>query len=91
MGPDDYFWLGRWEAPVYFGKHDKYEPAFVCNGYLYSYDRNGNLYGVPWTSKGGRQETNWSRSPQVRHWLDEPKQRLAVRFGRFLHRLFTGR
>ena len=56
MSPEIYEWLGRWGEPVYFGKHDKWQPVYTFNGYLYSVDKNGNLYSLPTK----RLEPSWS-------------------------------
>ena len=75
-------WLLQWEPPQYFGKHDRRYPADNAIGYrfnpavwgndLWLYDRGRICRAIP--VEGTLERLDWSNSPQVRFWLDEPQK-----------------
>ena len=68
------------EAAFYWGKHMMRYPADDGVGYQY---RPGIIRAIVADGAVGNGPT-WERSPQVRPWLDDPKQGLWKRFKAWL-------
>lgn len=87
-------WLGTWEPVRYFGKHERTYPADGAMPYRYNDAVHGNdAWLRDWNRvnraipvEGIVQKATWNQSPQVRFWLDEPKQSLWRRFMVWLHK-----
>ena len=86
-----------WQVPYYWGKHDKRAPADDGIPYCYDQQRNGNAYwpypkASGWVSRAivadgmVNSRPSWECSPQVRFWLDEPKQTIWARFVEWFHK-----
>ena len=79
--------LGTWEPPQYFGKHDKRYPADDGIGYRYNPLIHGNdVWLRDWNRvnraipvEGTLEKATWNQSPQVKFWLDEPKKTIRER------------
>lgn len=56
-------WLGRWEPPYYWGKHEQRIP--VTDGQPYPVIRAIPVDGIVGPT--------WMQSPQARFWLDETR------------------
>ena len=86
-------WLGSWEPEQYFGKHERVLPADNGTGYRYNPNVHGNdLWLRDWSRvsraipvEGTLEKASWNQSPQVKFWLDKPKQSLLRRFVECLH------
>lgn len=85
INPND--WLGRWEPPVYHGKHDKREPVNVFCGYRYNATTNGNGFPAVYDAivraipvEGHIDRLSWENAPQAAFWLDPPRKTLWKRF-----------
>ena len=82
MDERTYRWLGKWERPIYFGKHERRESAEDARAYIYSPMWNGNALTAPkvqpgWVGTVG--SAGWGKSPQVRMWMDKPKKTVRER------------
>lgn len=87
-------WLGTWEPARYFGKHERTYPADGAMPYNFNplirgsdaWLRDWNRVNRAIPVEGTLEKATWNQSPQVRFWLDEPKQSLWRRFMVWLHK-----
>lgn len=74
-------WLGTWEQQEAPGRHSRMEPAYDAVGYQY---HGQVLRAIPVDGRITETPPTWSRSPQVRFWLDAPKKPLGLRIREWL-------
>ena len=75
-------WLGVWEPIEAPGRHSRMEPAGFALGYQYR-DPDMVIRAIPVDGYIGK---GWSRSPQVRFWLQEEKKTILERIKEWLFR-----
>lgn len=68
-------WLGVWEPLEAPGRHSRMEPAGFATGYQYS-DPDMVIRAIPVDGYIGK---SWTRSPQVRFWLQDEKKTILER------------
>ena len=84
---DAYAWLCMWEPIEAPGRHTKLYPADDAHGYRFGPPPGAGVSrAIPVDGKVEETPPSWSRSPQVRFWMDEPKPSVWARIRRWLAR-----